>query len=139
MFPLPRVLYAMAHDGLLFDWLRIIHPGSQTPVLATLASGVFAGRRTVDTLLLDYKKCGVYSLKLIILIVFKRQKIKQRLQNKAKVLFLSTQLLNIIEIIREPCRANDIMLFSFHCNTFHNSRNLPYRLSCFFGECCCSL
>uniref|UniRef100_A0A1B6M6V6 Cationic amino acid transporter C-terminal domain-containing protein n=1 Tax=Graphocephala atropunctata TaxID=36148 RepID=A0A1B6M6V6_9HEMI len=43
MFPLPRVLYAMAHDGILFDFFCLIHPSTQTPVLATLASGVFAG------------------------------------------------------------------------------------------------
>ena len=31
MFPLPRVLYAMASDGLLFTWLSQIHPKYQTP------------------------------------------------------------------------------------------------------------
>lgn len=31
MFPLPRVLYAMASDGLLFKWLSHIHPKYQTP------------------------------------------------------------------------------------------------------------
>ncbi|KAG8292076.1 hypothetical protein J6590_047978 [Homalodisca vitripennis] len=46
MFPLPRVLYAMAHDGILFDFFCLIHPSTQTPVLATLASGVFAGYNT---------------------------------------------------------------------------------------------
>ena len=31
MFPLPRVIYAMASDGLLFKWLSHIHPRYQTP------------------------------------------------------------------------------------------------------------
>jgi len=43
MFPLPRVLYAMSHDGLLFEFLCSIHPGTLTPLLATLCSGIFAG------------------------------------------------------------------------------------------------
>uniref|UniRef100_A0A1B6DYI8 Cationic amino acid transporter C-terminal domain-containing protein n=1 Tax=Clastoptera arizonana TaxID=38151 RepID=A0A1B6DYI8_9HEMI len=43
MFPLPRVLYAMSIDGLLYNWLSLIHPGTSTPVLATLSSGVFSG------------------------------------------------------------------------------------------------
>ena len=31
MFPLPRVIYAMSSDGLLFRWLADIHPRYQTP------------------------------------------------------------------------------------------------------------
>ncbi|XP_025833838.1 cationic amino acid transporter 3-like [Agrilus planipennis] len=43
MFPLPRVLYAMASDGLLFFSLSKVHPKTQTPLLATIISGIFAG------------------------------------------------------------------------------------------------
>uniref|UniRef100_V5I3J9 Putative cationic amino acid transport permease n=1 Tax=Ixodes ricinus TaxID=34613 RepID=V5I3J9_IXORI len=43
MFPLPRVLYAMGSDGLIFRFLAIVHPRLKTPLLATLLSGVFAG------------------------------------------------------------------------------------------------
>lgn len=42
MFPLPRVLYAMAQDGILFKTLKKIHPKTQTPVVATILSGLFA-------------------------------------------------------------------------------------------------
>ncbi|KAI5709708.1 hypothetical protein M8J76_001852 [Diaphorina citri] len=43
MFPLPRVLYAMASDGLLYEFFSHIHPATKTPLLATLVSGVLAG------------------------------------------------------------------------------------------------
>ncbi|XP_076333201.1 cationic amino acid transporter 3-like [Tachypleus tridentatus] len=43
MFPLPRVLYAMASDGLIFRQLANIHQHFKTPVLGTVISGVFAG------------------------------------------------------------------------------------------------
>uniref|UniRef100_A0A2H8U154 Low affinity cationic amino acid transporter 2 n=1 Tax=Melanaphis sacchari TaxID=742174 RepID=A0A2H8U154_9HEMI len=43
MFPLPRILYAMSCDGLLFSMFSDIHPKYQTPVLATLLSGFLAG------------------------------------------------------------------------------------------------
>ena len=43
MFPLPRVLYAMAQDGILFKPLGIINSYTQTPLLATALSGIFAG------------------------------------------------------------------------------------------------
>jgi amino acid transporter len=46
MFPLPRILYAMACDGLLFSVFSDIHPKFQTPLLATLLSGLLAGKQT---------------------------------------------------------------------------------------------
>lgn len=43
MFPLPRVIYAMASDGLVFRSLSSISKKFQTPTLATALSGLFAG------------------------------------------------------------------------------------------------
>lgn len=43
MFPLPRVIYAMASDGLLFQFLGTISERFKTPVAGTLLSGLFAG------------------------------------------------------------------------------------------------
>ncbi|RWS28043.1 Low affinity cationic amino acid transporter 2-like protein [Leptotrombidium deliense] len=43
MFPLPRVLYAMASDGLIYRCFANVHPRFKTPLIATLLSGVFAG------------------------------------------------------------------------------------------------
>ncbi|XP_021101699.1 LOW QUALITY PROTEIN: cationic amino acid transporter 3-like [Heterocephalus glaber] len=42
MFPTPRVIYAMAEDGLLFRGLAQVHARRRTPTLATAASGVVA-------------------------------------------------------------------------------------------------
>lgn len=43
MFPLPRVIYAMATDGLVFRFLASVNRRFQTPLIATFISGVFAG------------------------------------------------------------------------------------------------
>lgn len=44
MFPMPRVIYAMAEDGLLFKFLARINNRTKTPILATLTSGAIAGK-----------------------------------------------------------------------------------------------
>uniref|UniRef100_A0A8D2M3X6 Solute carrier family 7 member 3 n=1 Tax=Zonotrichia albicollis TaxID=44394 RepID=A0A8D2M3X6_ZONAL len=52
MFPMPRVIHAMAEDGLLFKFLSRIHSGRKTPLIATFVSGFFAA---VFALFLDLK------------------------------------------------------------------------------------
>ncbi|KAM4886452.1 cationic amino acid transporter 3 isoform 2-T10 [Sylvia borin] len=52
MFPMPRVIHAMAEDGLLFKFLSRIHSGRKTPIVATFISGLFAA---MFALLLDLK------------------------------------------------------------------------------------
>uniref|UniRef100_A0A8C6PR52 Solute carrier family 7 member 1 n=1 Tax=Nothobranchius furzeri TaxID=105023 RepID=A0A8C6PR52_NOTFU len=42
MFPMPRVLWAMADDGLLFKFMAEISPRTKTPLNATFASGTGA-------------------------------------------------------------------------------------------------
>ncbi|KAL7847624.1 hypothetical protein AOLI_G00223420 [Acnodon oligacanthus] len=42
MFPTPRVLWAMADDGLLFKYIAEINPKTKTPLRATLTSGLMA-------------------------------------------------------------------------------------------------
>ena len=43
MFTLPRAVYAMAEDGLLFRCLSSVHPYTQTPLVATVTFGLLAG------------------------------------------------------------------------------------------------
>ncbi|NXI97935.1 CTR2 protein, partial [Psophia crepitans] len=42
IFPMPRVIYAMAKDGLLFKCLAQINSKTRTPLVATLSSGAVA-------------------------------------------------------------------------------------------------
>uniref|UniRef100_H2M2U7 Cationic amino acid transporter 2 n=1 Tax=Oryzias latipes TaxID=8090 RepID=H2M2U7_ORYLA len=42
IFPMPRVIYAMAEDGVVFKALARINPKTKTPVIATMSSGVVA-------------------------------------------------------------------------------------------------
>uniref|UniRef100_A0A8P4K476 Solute carrier family 7 member 1a n=1 Tax=Dicentrarchus labrax TaxID=13489 RepID=A0A8P4K476_DICLA len=42
MFPMPRVIWAMSEDGLLFKFMAEISPRTKTPLTATLTSGVVA-------------------------------------------------------------------------------------------------
>ncbi|KAK7872859.1 hypothetical protein R5R35_006728 [Gryllus longicercus] len=42
MFPMPRIVYAMASDGLIFRQLSQVWPATGTPAIATLTSGLAA-------------------------------------------------------------------------------------------------
>lgn len=43
MFPLPRIIYAMSNDGLIFKWMGKIYPRFQTPVYGTMFVGTLTG------------------------------------------------------------------------------------------------
>ncbi|XP_033225257.1 high affinity cationic amino acid transporter 1 isoform X2 [Belonocnema kinseyi] len=47
MFPLPRVLYAMGSDGVIFKFLAKIHSKTMTPVIGTIVSGLLTGLMTL--------------------------------------------------------------------------------------------
>ncbi|XP_058789301.1 cationic amino acid transporter 3 isoform X2 [Phymastichus coffea] len=43
MFPLPRVIYAMASDGLIFKWMGKVSSRFHTPLMGTLSAGLLTG------------------------------------------------------------------------------------------------
>lgn len=43
LFPLPRVLYAMSNDGLVFQAFGQVATATKTPIFATAFAGIFAG------------------------------------------------------------------------------------------------
>ncbi|KOC63248.1 Cationic amino acid transporter 3 [Habropoda laboriosa] len=47
MFPLPRILYAMGSDGVIFKRLASIHPKTMTPIFGTVVSGLLTGIMTL--------------------------------------------------------------------------------------------
>jgi len=44
LFPLPRILYSMASDGLLFPIFSKVDPKTKTPFWGTFICGAFAGK-----------------------------------------------------------------------------------------------
>ncbi|CAF1316706.1 unnamed protein product [Adineta steineri] len=53
LLPLPRVLYAIAADGLIFRCIAWIHPRLQTPIVATIIGGIASA---IMALLFDLKQ-----------------------------------------------------------------------------------
>ncbi|XP_076248537.1 cationic amino acid transporter slimfast [Calliopsis andreniformis] len=47
MFPLPRILYAMGSDGIIFKRFAVVHRKTMTPIIGTAISGLFTGAMTL--------------------------------------------------------------------------------------------
>jgi len=43
LFPLPRIIYAMSSDGVIFRFLGKVNKRFQTPVVGTIIAGLLTG------------------------------------------------------------------------------------------------
>ncbi|XP_050434312.1 high affinity cationic amino acid transporter 1-like [Adelges cooleyi] len=71
LFPLPRILYAMSSDGLLFKIFSKVNKTTKTPFISTIFCGTFAGTlSTVFNLeqLIDMTSIGVFQAYIIVCI-----------------------------------------------------------------------
>ncbi|CAF1163013.1 unnamed protein product [Rotaria sp. Silwood1] len=87
LLPLPRVLYAIASDGLIFRFIAWIHPRLQTPMIATILGGIVSA---IMALIFDLKKLVemmsigtllAYSLVSISVLFLRYQPVEDRLIN----------------------------------------------------------
>ena len=44
MFPMPRIVYSMASDGLIFKFLSKLMPRFRTPFVASIVTGLISGK-----------------------------------------------------------------------------------------------
>ncbi|XP_008548797.1 cationic amino acid transporter 2 [Microplitis demolitor] len=83
MFPLPRILYAMGSDGVMFKFLAQVHDKTRTPIFGTLVSGIFIGLMTLMfnlEQLIDMMSIGTllaYTIVAISVLVLRYQKANQ--------------------------------------------------------------
>lgn len=63
MFPLPRIIYAMASDGLIFEWMGKVNSRFHTPLMGTFSAGILTGSYFTTFLLLDNTliSAGIYT------------------------------------------------------------------------------
>lgn len=47
MFPLPRILYAMASDGMIYKLFAKVNSKTRTPIFGTIVSGILIGLMTL--------------------------------------------------------------------------------------------
>lgn len=73
MFPLPRVLYAMSSDGLLYSIFKRVNKRTQTPVYATLLAGLLAAILALVLnlqQLIEMMSLGTLMVAIVVVIVF---------------------------------------------------------------------
>ncbi|KYN31122.1 High affinity cationic amino acid transporter 1, partial [Trachymyrmex septentrionalis] len=106
MFPLPRVLYAMASDGIIFKTLSTVHPKTMTPIYGTVLSGLLIGLMTLIfnlQQLIDMMSIGTllaYTIVAICVLILRYQK-EENSSNVSVILPTSNYQLTPVNIFKE--------------------------------------
>ncbi|XP_008548794.1 cationic amino acid transporter 3-like [Microplitis demolitor] len=92
MFPLPRILYAMGSDGVIFKFLAKVDRRTQTPIMGTIVSGLLIGLMTLMfnlEQLIDMMSIGTllaYSIVAICVLLLRYQKTNQTVKLPASTM-----------------------------------------------------
>lgn len=118
MFPLPRVLYSMASDGVIPRKLAKVHPTFQTPLTATLFSGVLAAVMALVfdlSQLVDMMSIGTllaYTMVGVCVLLLRYRDSSSQSSNFCSYQPLSTNDLNDSEEELFPCNTSNTFVFT---------------------------
>eukprot|EP00092_Neocalanus_flemingeri_P015909 GFUD01017226.1.p1 GENE.GFUD01017226.1~~GFUD01017226.1.p1 ORF type:complete len:630 (+),score=142.80 GFUD01017226.1:186-2075(+) len=118
MFPLPRVLYAMASDGVIPRCLAKVHPTFQTPLTATLFSGCMAAIMALIfdlTQLVDMMSIGTllaYTMVGVCVLLLRYRDSSSQSSNFCSYKPLATNDLNDSEEELFPCNSSNNFVFT---------------------------
>jgi len=118
MFPLPRVLYAMASDGVIPRALAKVHPTFQTPLAATLFSGLLAAFMALVfdlTQLVDMMSIGTllaYTMVGVCVLLLRYRDSSSQSSNFCSYKPLATNDLNDSEEELFPCNSSNTFVFT---------------------------
>lgn len=77
LFPLPRIIYSMANDGLMFRWLGSVSPRFGTPFIGTLVAGLITSKFIQLKINIFWKMAFLYLIFIIIGFMAATFKLKQ--------------------------------------------------------------
>jgi len=118
MFPLPRVLYAMASDGVIPRMLARVHPTFKTPLTATLFSGLLAAFMALVfdlTQLVDMMSIGTllaYTMVGLCVLILRYRDSSSQSSNFCSYKPLATNDLNDSEEELFPCNSSNNFVFT---------------------------
>eukprot|EP00090_Calanus_glacialis_P016701 TRINITY_DN26134_c0_g1_i1.p1 TRINITY_DN26134_c0_g1~~TRINITY_DN26134_c0_g1_i1.p1 ORF type:complete len:632 (+),score=185.25 TRINITY_DN26134_c0_g1_i1:113-2008(+) len=118
MFPLPRVLYAMASDGVIPRALAKVHPTFQTPLAATLFSGLLAAFMALVfdlSQLVDMMSIGTllaYTMVGLCVLLLRYRDSSSQSSNFCSYKPLATNDLNDSEEELFPCNSSNTFVFT---------------------------